>query len=139
MSAARTLEFAYFAQPQMSSEPKPKQDWIQDQPREKKPPRGVGGFSDFYLPIPESTCSDALDGLDDTYVIVNRSVVAPFIEENRLAGLLRRAKEPLIEAFGEQAIKQLRLISDEEGFRNPFLLCAYFWRHAAGPASVAEI
>jgi AraC-like DNA-binding protein len=37
-----------------------------------------------------------------------------------LSGLLVRAKRPLIEAFGEQAIKQLALVSDEEGFETLF-------------------
>lgn len=122
MSAAPTLQFAHFTeqQPQLSPEPKPEQNWTQDQPCEKKPPRGVGGFRDFCLPIRERTSSNLPQGLDDAYVIVNRPVVARFIEENRLAGLLLRAKGPLVEAFGEQAIKQLALISDEEGFETLF-------------------
>ncbi len=71
---------------------------------------------------PEVPPDSALKGLEDAYVIDDRSAVAAFIEQNRLRGLLVQAREPLNAAFGEAAVKTLTLIDDDEGFNTLFCL-----------------
>jgi len=60
--------------------------------------------------------------LEDTYVIENRREVAHFVEENQLGGLLKQARDPINKAFGEEAVKTLTVVEDDEGFRTLFCL-----------------
>ena len=70
----------------------------------------------------EAHRDSALKGLEDGYVIDDRPAVEAFIEQNRLRGLLQRAREPLNDAFGEGAVKKLTLTDDDEGFKTLFCL-----------------
>lgn len=67
---------------------------------------------------PDST----LEGLEDEYVIDNRSAVAAFIIQNRIRGLLLQAREPLNAAFGKGPLKKLTLVTDDEGSKTLFCL-----------------
>jgi hypothetical protein len=64
----------------------------------------------------------AMTALETAYVFEDRSVVAEFIRRNRLRGLLLQAVKPLHDAFGETAIKVLRLVTDDEGSETLFCL-----------------
>ena len=63
-----------------------------------------------------------LKGLEDEYVIDNRSAVAAFIRQNRIRGLLLQAREPLNAAFGKGPLKKLTLATDDEGSKTLFCL-----------------
>jgi len=65
-----------------------------------------------------------LSGLEDVYVIDDRSAVAAFIGKNRLRSLLLLARDPLNVVFGETALKRLAIVSDDEGFNTLFCLIA---------------
>jgi hypothetical protein len=99
--------------------------WLGEQPTQQpNAPRAVGQL--------EEICCEkfnrgvllvsALKGLEDLYVIDDRSAVAGFIERNRLRGLLLSARDPLNDAFGEASVKKLKLIRDDEGFETLFCL-----------------
>lgn len=71
-------------------------------------------------PEQENYRDSALSGLDEAYVIDDRSAVATFIKRNRLLGLLTQAREPLSAAFGETTVNKLTLVEDDEGFTTLF-------------------
>ena len=99
--------------------------WPSERPPEQpRPPRPVGPLQDInWQRLKRELPPDfALKGLEDAYVIDNRSAVAAFIEQNRLRGLLLEAREPLNTAFGESAVKTLTLVQDDEGFDTLFCL-----------------
>jgi hypothetical protein len=75
-------------------------------------------------PIVSWANANALRDLEGTYVIEDPSAVSRFVSENRLGELLREAPTPLADAFGEQATRILRLVSDSEGFTTLFCLVA---------------
>jgi len=56
-----------------------------------------------------------LRGLEEVYVFEERARVAEFVEQNRLRGLLLEARDPLVAAFGEAAVKKLSVVEDDEG------------------------
>jgi hypothetical protein len=62
----------------------------------------------------------ALSGLKEVYVFEERARVAEFVERNRLRSLLAEAREPLVAAFGERAVKKLSLVEDDEGSETLF-------------------
>ncbi len=107
--------------------PPPIATWMSEQPTEQsKPPRPFGPHQDIYSQrlkweVPPDS---ALKGLEDAYVISDRSTVAAFIEHNRLRGLLLQARDPLNAAFGETAVKRLMLMDDDEGFNTLTCLIA---------------
>ncbi|HEX5484250.1 MAG TPA: hypothetical protein VFZ08_16655 [Terriglobia bacterium] len=76
-------------------------------------------------PEQENYRDSALSGLDEVYVIDNRSAVAAFIKRNRLLGLLIEAWEPLSAAFGETTVNKLTLVEDDEGFTTLFCLVLF--------------
>jgi hypothetical protein len=53
--------------------------------------------------------------LDHTYVIEDRPLVEAFIKEHGLRYLLLEAVRPLNDLFRTDAVKTLRIISDDEG------------------------
>jgi|ERR1700677_841026 hypothetical protein len=65
------------------------------------------------------------EAVDQIYVLENRDEVEKFIRQNRLRAWLLQAVEPLNEAFGEGAIKALRLETDEEGGQTLFCLVKF--------------
>lgn len=102
----------------------PQRTWPGEQPTDRrKRPHGAGAFEDVRQRLNREVAPrSALKGLEDLYVIEGRSAVTAFIEENRLRGLLLEAGRPLAAAFGEAAVKTLRLVRDDEGFRTLFCL-----------------
>lgn len=103
----------------------PKGIWPGEQPTsQRKRPRPAGAFEDIYGQRVkwEAPSDSGIKGLEDAYVFEDRSAVAAFIGENRLRGLLLQARGPLAAAFGEAAVKTLRLVRDDEGFRTLFCL-----------------
>jgi len=99
--------------------------WLSERLTEQpKPPRPVRPLQDIYSQTVnrEIPPHSALKGLEDAYVIDDRSAVAAFIEQNRLRGLLLQARDPLNAAFGEAAVKMLSLIADDEGCTTLFCL-----------------
>jgi hypothetical protein len=92
----------------------------------KKPPRPSHefrtGLSGDLKQASEGSKEKAFEGLDRIYVVENRTVVANFIEENHLYGLLLQAEQSLNENFGDASIKTLSVVSDEEGFETLFCL-----------------
>ncbi len=84
----------------------------------KKRPRAVGlGELEQAVPSPQHA-----DALDEIYVWEDRPSVLRFIEENRVRDLLLDARHALDEAFGNDAIKSLSLVRDDEGFDTLFCL-----------------
>jgi len=61
-----------------------------------------------------------VSSLEDAFIIEDRANVSRFIDQNHLAGLLRQAAQPLDATFGENAIKTLRLVRDDEGAETLF-------------------
>ena len=92
-----------------------------EQPR---PPRPVGPLQDIHWQrlTGEVPADFSLKGLEEIYVIDNRSAVAAFIKQNCLRALLLQAREPLHAAFGESAVRTLTLVQDDEGFETLFCL-----------------
>jgi len=108
-------------------EPAPMATWLREQLNEQpKPRRPVCPPQDIYRQSfnREVPSDSVLKGLEDAYVIDDRSTVTAFIEQNRLRGLLLQARDPLIATFGEAAVKTLMLIDDDEGFNTLFCLIA---------------
>ncbi len=66
-----------------------------------------------------------LEGLEDEYVIDNRSAVAAFITQYRIRGLLLQAREPLNATFGKRPLKKLTLATDDEGCTTLFCLVRF--------------
>jgi len=92
--------------------------WLIDQPTEQ--PRLLAPASlleeiDWQRLNRDGRSDSTLKGLDEAYVIDQRSKVAAFIERNRLRGLLLLARGPLNAAFGESTMKLLALVRDHEG------------------------
>ena len=122
------LQFAnYLEQPRVPPpyEAPPEGSWPREQPSgPRKPPRPAGAFEDIYWQRlnREVPADRAMKGLEDVYVIEDRSAVAAFIEENRLRGLLLQALDALNTTFSEAAIKTLMLAHDDEGFQTLFCL-----------------
>ena len=89
-----------------------------------EPPRGIGLVEEgnWRKAKQEVPADHATKGLDDTYVIEDRHLVAPFIEDHRLRGLLLHALAPLNAVFGEKTLKTLKLVRDDEGFEALFCL-----------------
>jgi hypothetical protein len=58
------------------------------------------------------------DLLDLAYVMSGRVEVKQFVTEHRLRSLLLDAVEHLDSAFGHNAIKNLQIIQDDDGFEN---------------------
>ncbi|MBI1956182.1 MAG: hypothetical protein HYS38_07285 [Acidobacteria bacterium] len=98
--------------------------------RQPMPPRPIGHVQDIdwqKLKLKQEVTPDfALKGLEDVYVIDNRSAVAAFIEQNRLRGLLLQAREPLDVAFGKATVRTLTLVQDDEGFETLFCLILFY-------------
>lgn len=70
----------------------------------------------------ETAHDSSLGGLEQAYVLEDRSGIAAFIKRNRLLELLIEARGPLAAAFGESAVKKLALVEDDEGFITLFCL-----------------
>ena len=105
--------------------PLPIASWPRQRPTEQpKPPRPVVPLQDIHWQrlTREVPPDFELKGLEDIYVIDNRSAVADFIKQNRLCGLLLEAREPLNTALGESAVRTLTLVQDDEGFDTLFCL-----------------
>jgi hypothetical protein len=122
VSTAPRLQFANYLEAQPAFQPTPvhqPQEWVV-QPTAKKPPCPVGPFNEVVLgsvPLPKTT-----RGLDHAYVIEDRPAVTRFIEENRLHGLLLQASQPLKAGFGEDSIRTLSIVSDDEGFETLYCI-----------------
>lgn len=56
------------------------------------------------------------------YVPENRAAIELFIRQNRLRHLLEQAIKPLNENFGEESVKVLKLVVDDEGWQTLFCL-----------------
>jgi len=63
-----------------------------------------------------------IESLDRVYVFDERAEVQNFIRRNRLQPWLEQAIGPLNRAFGEPAIKTLKLDTDDEGTQTLFCL-----------------
>jgi hypothetical protein len=61
-------------------------------------------------------------GVEQVYVLDDRSSILEFIKRNRLLEVLLEARDPLASAFGETAVKKLTLVEDDEGFVTLFCL-----------------
>ena len=129
MSAAQTFEFKNYVerQPGLPAALVIRPQALPEQPPAKKPSRSTRERNALWEPmhaegVPSSGTS--LRGLDDTYVVENRSMVVRFIEENRLLGMLLQAIKPLNTHFGERSIKMLSILSDDEGSETLFCLVA---------------
>jgi len=88
-------------------------------PASKKRPKAVGHSKEFAQAMPPA---QDVDALDEIYVWDNRPSVLRFIEESRVRGLLLDARQALDDAFGNDAIKSLSLVRDDEGFDTLFCL-----------------
>jgi hypothetical protein len=64
----------------------------------------------------------ATQAINEAYVIEGRQEVEGFIRQNRLQHWLEQAVGPLNEYFGKDAIKVLKLITDDEGSQTLFCL-----------------
>ncbi len=64
----------------------------------------------------------ALRALEQAYVVEERSAIPEFIKRNRLLEPLLEARGPLASAFGEEAVKKLTLVEDDEGSVTLFCL-----------------
>jgi hypothetical protein len=82
----------------------------------RKPPRSVAGvyWHDAEEARQEPLSAGIAKALEEIYVMEDRGSVIRFIAENRLRGLLVQARQPLNEAFGEEAVKILTLVQDDE-------------------------
>ena len=56
-----------------------------------------------------------LKALEQAYVLEDRSSVSAFIQRNRLLEFLLEAREPLAAAFGQETVKKLTVVEDDEG------------------------
>ncbi len=116
----------YLEQPPVPLASRPRaQDWtVQQVVVSTKSPRTIGliEWSIWQKVKQEVPAGRVTKGLDNVYVIENRNIVAPFIEEFRLRGVLLQALEPLNAAFGEKTVKALTLVQDDEGFEALFCL-----------------
>ncbi len=128
MSTAPTCQFANFREAQPQFQPPPvyqPQDWS-IQPTPEKPSshliQAVELFWEIANPgVREHVLADrTTQGLDESYVLENRPEVTRFIEVHRLHGLLLQASQPLKEKFGDDSIKTLSIVSDDEGFESLF-------------------
>ena len=63
-----------------------------------------------------------LKELKQLYVFEDPSAVGAFIGRNRFRELLIEARDPLNAAFGETAVRKLRLVEDDEGYVTLFCL-----------------
>lgn len=88
-------------------------------PAWKKPPRPVGHARELVQAMPPA---QSVEALDEIYVWDDRPSVLRFIEETRVRGLLLEARQALDNAFGNDAIKTLSLVRDDEGFDTLFCL-----------------
>ncbi len=124
------------------------EDWF-DQPTARKPPCSVPAARQMFLErsassVPATHTARSLDverllnvnildtamvaatataaarDLDQIYVFENRPEVTAFIEAHRLHGLLRQASTPLRRNFGEESLKTLLIVADDEGFETLF-------------------
>lgn len=91
----------------------------EQRPASKKRPRAVGPDRDLRQEMPPAANVEALD---EMYVWDDRASVLRFIEETRVRGLLLDARQALDDAFGEDAIKSLSIVRDDEGFDTLFCL-----------------
>jgi hypothetical protein len=66
-----------------------------------------------------------LSELDKTYVMEDRKKIPPFIEENHLDAILHQSCAPLNSAFGNNSLKKLSLICDDEGIETLFCLIMF--------------
>lgn len=126
MSAAPVMDFANYVdvQPERRAAPvyQP-QSWFIQPSNPKKGPHSVTESHLLWENAKREIPKDlATKGLDDTYVIEDRSSVYRFIEEHRLHGLLLQARQMLKTKFGEDSVKTLSVVSDEEGFESLFCL-----------------
>ncbi len=77
--------------------------------------RGISEQMDLEPSVPLQRLGETSSGLEEVYVFDDRSRVTEFIERNRLRNLLLQARAPLMDAFGETAIKRLSVLEDDEG------------------------
>ena len=86
------------------------------------------GANEFEAPslvgvtTPSAFVNTAANELDKPYVFEHRRAVNAFILEHRLRALLAAASEPLNEAFGDETIKTLKIVTDDEGSQTLFCL-----------------
>src|SRR5947208_1410610 len=88
-------------------------------PALKKRPRTVGCLGEVVQAMPPARDVEALD---EIYVWDDRPSVLRFIEETRVRALLLDARQALDNTFGDDAIKSLSLVRDDEGFDTLFCL-----------------
>jgi hypothetical protein len=126
MSAAQVLQFENYVERQPSFQPPPvhqAEDRFVQPPLPKKGPRGIteSHYATEHpsraVPLHSST-----KDLDQTYVIEDRAAVPRFIDEYHLRGLLLQARQHLNSIFGEDSMKTLSVVSDDEGFEELFCL-----------------
>jgi hypothetical protein len=67
----------------------------------------------------------SVETVEQIYVIESRDEVDRFIRQNHLQRWLEQAVEPLNDAFGNAAIKVLRLDVDDEGAQTLFCLVKF--------------
>jgi len=70
----------------------------------------------------EPPASSALGTLEQAYVLEDNPAILAFIKRNGLLEFLLEARGPLSAAFGEEAVKKLTLVEDDEGFVTLFCL-----------------
>jgi len=93
-------------------------------------PKLSTNFGGFRNTFPETAYhavrqNAVLKNLEVAYVFDDRAIIPMFINRNRLLGHLLMAREPLISAFGEAAVKKLTLVEDDEGFVTLFCLILF--------------
>lgn len=103
-------------QPPLVNQP---QTWFV-QPPPKKPPRPAEVHDAWESSKKEVPADRPTKSLDEAYVMQDRAAVAPFIEQHRLHGLLLQASQPLKTRFGDDSIKTLSIVCDDEGFETLF-------------------
>jgi hypothetical protein len=70
----------------------------------------------------EPPAGSVLAVLEQVYVLEDRTAILAFVERNALLEPLVEARGPLSAAFGEEAVKKLTLVEDDEGFVTLFCL-----------------
>jgi hypothetical protein len=91
------------------------------------PPKSINRFGPFGIAYPDESNQARVRrartrGLEGAYVIENHAAVAEFILRNRLRGLLLEAVAPLNTTFGDDAIKVLTIVLDDEGSESLYCL-----------------
>lgn len=77
-------------------------------------------------PFREGRLEFVLEGLEETYVLDDRSAVCAFLNRHRIVkDLLIEAQVPLNTSFNHLTVKKLMLVEDEEGFVTLFCIILF--------------